>query len=353
VGISKGVSPLAIMLVLAGLTVPTTLLLGSGAGASEFGASHGKVHVLTYNPKVPPASAGCHGAKASPGGGEQLPLTVSSGGDGNVAATVNVCVDRRGPFPFILDSGAGITTINAGLASRLHLSTIGAAQANGAGCATKSSIVKIDSWSVDGLPLTSQVLTAEKIPGFGGKGQPVGLLGNDVLSRFGAVRINFDSHTLVLPGPEGAPLSTSTFTGPKGPVPTELTQGHGVVIPAQASIGLIDDYLKVSVTFGTQPANWFVVDTGTSRTTVDPALTKAASLATTNLADSGETACSTYTSPIVHSGSWSVPGLKLRPQLVDSDNVGVSSVGGILGADTLAHEKWVVLDYTDGLVVLG
>ena len=59
------------------------------------------------------------------------------------------------------------------------------------------------------------------------------------------------------------------------------------------------------------------------------------------------------TAPIVQSGSWSVSGLALRPQLVDSLGTGVSSDAGILGADTLAHEKWVVLDYTGGLIVFG
>ena len=54
-----------------------------------------------------------------------MPLTVSSGDGGQVAATVNVCVDGHGPFPFLLDSGAGQTFINAGLAHRLHLATLG------------------------------------------------------------------------------------------------------------------------------------------------------------------------------------------------------------------------------------
>jgi len=55
----------------------------------------------------------------------------------------------------------------------------------------------------------------------------------------------------------------------------------------------------------------------------------------------------------VQSGSWSLSGSALRPQLLESGNIGFSMYAGILGADTLAHEKWVVLDYTGGLVVLG
>jgi hypothetical protein len=148
-------------------------------------------------------------------------------------------------------------------------------------------------------------------------------------------------------------LSTSTFTGPKDPVPTELTKGQGVVVPAETMTGPNNDYLSVPVHFGEQPSKWFAVDTGTSRTTLDPSVSKEGSLTATDLADRYDTVCSVIMSPIVQSGSWSMSGVALRPQLLDSANVGYSSYAGILGADTLAHEKWVVLDYTGGLVVLG
>ena len=63
------------------------------------------------------------------------------------------------------------------------------------------------SWSLDGVGLAPQQLTAATLPQIGGKGEPVGLLGSDVLARFGAVRIDFAAGALVLPGPEGAPLA--------------------------------------------------------------------------------------------------------------------------------------------------
>jgi len=338
-----------------GASLAPGLVVGPGGGASERSSSpHPRIVSLNFNPKVPPATSGCHGAKSLPGGGYQLPLTISSGGDGNVAVTVNVCVDGHGPFPFFLDSGAGQTHISAGLADRLHLATISRSRGTGiGGCIDNYSVVMVDSWSADGLPLTSQSISADTEPGMGGKGEPVGLLGNDVLSRFGAVRIDFDPGALVLPGPERAPLGTSTFIGPKAPVPAELTKGQGEVVPAEASIGPVNDYLNVLVRFGDQPSNWFVVDTGTSRTQVDPWVSKEGSLRATDLADSTDTVCSVLMTPIVQSGSWSMSGLVLRPQLVDSGNIGSSSIAGIVGADTLAHKKWVVLDYTGGLVVLG
>ncbi len=87
--------------------------------------------------------------------------------------------------------------------------------------------MSVDAWSLDGIDLAPQQLTAATLPQMGGKGEPDGLLGSDVLSRFGAVRIDFAAGALILPGPEGAPLAQSSpFTGPQGPAPATLTQGE-------------------------------------------------------------------------------------------------------------------------------
>ena len=83
------------------------------------------------------------------------------------------------------------------------------------------------AWSLDGVPLAAQQITAATLPQMGGKGEPDGLLGSDVLSRFGGIRVDFGAGALVLPGPEGAPLAQSSqFTGPRGAVPTALTKGR-------------------------------------------------------------------------------------------------------------------------------
>ena len=121
-----------------------------------------------------------------------MPLTVSTVA-GQVAETVNVCIGGQGPFPFVLDSGAGQSTIDAGLADRLHLASAGAAsEFAGVGLHRHGPAGgRRASWSVDGVALAPQQLTAATLPQIGGKGEPVGLLGSDVLARFGAVRIDF------------------------------------------------------------------------------------------------------------------------------------------------------------------
>jgi hypothetical protein len=307
---------------------------------------------------LPPAVTGCHGATAAADGGERVPLTVSVVA-GQVAETADVCLDGKGPYPFILDSGAGQSTIDAGLAQRLHLASAGAAtEFAGVGCTGTAQPVSVDTWSLDGVPLAAQELTAATLPQMGGKGEPDGLLGSDVLSRFGAVRIDFDAGALIMPGPEGAPLSQSSpYTGPQGAVPASLLQGEsGTTVPLTVTPVPGDVSLGVAVRFGGGRRRYFIVDTGSSQSVVSSGVARAQSLANTDLAQRQSTVCSVITVPLVHSGPWTVPGLTLHPQLIGSTNFGTISLSGtqgLLGSDQLRRYGWVIMDYAGGQLVLG
>ena len=306
---------------------------------------------------LPPASTGCTGTSVRPGGQATVPLTVSTV-QGQVAESLNVCLDGKGPFPFVLDSGAGQSTIDAGLAHRLHLASDGApTQFAGVGCTGTAHPVSSGAWSLDGVDLAPQQLTAATLPQMGGKGEPDGLLGSDVLARFGAVRIDFASGALILPGSEGQPLEdTSQYTGPTGPPPVALTGGAGTTVPLTVTPVQGDVSLGVAVRFGGGPRRSFVVDTGSSQSVVAISIARAQSLAATDLAERQATVCSVITVPLVHSGPWSVPGVALHHQLIGATNFGPVSLGGIeglLGSDQLKRYGWVVLDYTGGRLVLG
>jgi predicted aspartyl protease len=277
-----------------------------------------------------------------------------------VAETADVCLDGKGPYPFILDSGAGQSTIDAGLAQRLHLASAGAAtEFAGVGCTGSAQPVSVDTWSLDGVPLAAQELTAATLPQMGGKGEPDGLLGSDVLSRFGAVRIDFDAGALLVPGLEGAPLvQASLYTGPQGAaVPAALLQGQtGTTVPLTVTPVPGDVSLSVAVRFAGGSRREFVVDTGSSQTVVASSVSRAERLQGTDLAQRQSTVCSDITVPLVHSGSWSVPGLSLHPQLIGSTNFGTISLSGtqgLLGSDQLRRYGWVILDYAGGQLVLG
>ena len=334
------------------------MLAACGSGGSRE-ASAARVHVqpeVTF--ALPPAADGCAAATALPGGGSKVPIEVSTVA-GQVAELVNVCIAGQGPLPFVLDSGAGQSTIDARLARRLHLPAAGQPETfAGVNCTGTARPVSVGQWSLEGVDLAPQELTSATLPQIGGKGEPVGLLGSDVLSRFGAVRIDFAAGDLLLPGPQGQPLpSEASYTGPTGPAPSSvLTQGGGTTVPVTVSPLPGDVSLSVRVRFGAGSRRSFVVDTGSSQSVVSTSLARAESLRRTDLAQRQATVCSVITVPLVHSGQWSVPGQPLYPQLVGNTSFGAISLGGtqgLLGSDQLKRYGWVVLDYTGGRLVLG
>ncbi len=339
-----------------GLLLGVTLAACGGGGAP---ASATHVHVEPeVNFTLPPAADGCTAATPVPGGGTRVPVEVSTVA-GQVAELVNVCIGGRGPFPFVLDSGAGQSTIDARLARRLRLASAGRpTEFAGVNCTGTARPVSVGQWSLEGVDLAPQTLTSATLPQIGGNGEPVGLLGSDVLARFGAVRIDFTASALVLPGPQGQPLpNESPYTGPVGPPPSALlTQGGGTAVPVTVSPVPGDVSLSVPVRFAGGPRRSFVVDTGSSQSVVSSPVARAESLPRTDLAQRQATVCSVITVPLVHSGAWSVPGQSLYPQLVGATSFGTISLTGtqgLLGSDQLKRYGWVVLDYSGGRLVLG
>jgi len=309
---------------------------------------------------LPPATAGCGGATVLAGGADRIPITVSTVA-GQVSEMVNVCIAGRGPYPFVLDSGAGESIIDRRLATQLRLARDGSpTEFGGVGCTGSAQPVGITAWSVAGVTLAPQEVTAATLPDFGGAGQPVGLLGSDVLSRFGAVRLDFTTQTLTFGGPEGPMPSdkAADVHGPTGPAPSAvLTQGEaGTTVPLTVVLTPGDVSLDVRARFGDGHANTFVVDTGSSQSVVAESLVKSAHLASTNLAQRQPTVCSTITAPLVHSGRWSIPGVQLHPQLLGAVNFGPISLdgtAGLIGSDQLRRFGWVIFDYGGGRLVLG
>ena len=170
---------------------------------------------------------GCHGATRTRPAGRSA--TDGERRAGQVAEMADVCIGGEGPYPFILDTGAGQSTIDAGLAHRLHLASAGARPSSPvSGAPAPRSPSRWTRGRSTGSPSSGQQLTAATLPQMGGKGEPDGLLGSDVLSRFGAIRVDFvGAGTLILPGPEGAPLTQSSpFTGPQGVPPARSCRGR-------------------------------------------------------------------------------------------------------------------------------
>lgn len=125
-----------------------------------------------------------------------IPLVILKAKDGEVLALAKVTIHGRA-FPFLIDTGSSKTLVDVALARKLHLRTIGKPiKVTGVGCSTTASKVRLNRWSIGGQPLPSIVATSSVVAG--ANGQALGLLGSDVLSRFGAIEIDYAHGLLTL-----------------------------------------------------------------------------------------------------------------------------------------------------------
>ena len=192
--------------------VPRRLLALAVVVVACFAAGCGSTQVNLVDPTytVTATNPGCAGSHNGPGGSTIIPISVTRFGAESLES-LDVCINHRGPYPFILDTGAATSFISANVAQRLKLPWVGPATGTqGAGCTSSARPAKVTHWEVAGLTLKPQEVLVQDIAGFGTKGSPYGLLGSDVWSRFGALRIDFLHHQAVVPGDEGpAPTTTS------------------------------------------------------------------------------------------------------------------------------------------------
>jgi len=125
-----------------------------------------------------------------------IPLVILKAKDGETLAVARVIVHGHA-FPFLIDTGSSKTLVNTELARKLHLKTVGRPiNVTGVGCSESASKVRLSGWSIGGQSLPSIVATSSTIAGSGGK--PFGLLGSDVLSKFGAIGLDYAHGQLTL-----------------------------------------------------------------------------------------------------------------------------------------------------------
>jgi predicted aspartyl protease len=125
-----------------------------------------------------------------------VPLLVITARDGEVVALAKVVIHGRA-FPFVIDTGASRTLVDLSLARQLHLRTVGKpTKVSGVGCTSASRNVRLARWRVGGQPLPAIIATSTKVSFAGGRA--IGLLGSDVLARFGAARLDYRHAELTL-----------------------------------------------------------------------------------------------------------------------------------------------------------
>lgn len=125
-----------------------------------------------------------------------IPLEILKAKDGETLAVALVIVHGH-PFPFLIDTGSSKTLVDTALARKLHLKTVGRPiNVTGVGCSESARKVRLARWSIGGQALPNIVATSSMIAGANGKA--FGLLGSDVLSKFGAIGIDYAHAQLTL-----------------------------------------------------------------------------------------------------------------------------------------------------------
>jgi predicted aspartyl protease len=276
------------------------------------------------------------------------------------AEVVPVCIAGQGPFPFIVDTGAAASVVSTTLADQLQLAAEGSPIAvGGVGCSGTVQPVTVPSWSVGPVQLGGQLLLSTGLAVPTAHGASIdGLIGSDVLSRFGAVRFDFQRHQLVVAGAEGhASDGTPTSAAVAAADNAQATlAGTGLWAQIAVHVQWHGPYAQAQVPVRIGGATHeFVLDTGAALSAVSPTTARAASL--TRLGGQAQLTgigCTT-TVALYKSGTWSVGGDPLRPQAVAEVSVtgGQSDVAGLLGSDALTRFPWFVLNYDGGRLLLG
>ena len=326
-----------------------------GAGQLQLGA------VLRYRVGTLVAeSPGCDlfAIPARPDDANLRPDTSPANG-GSVRVLVSMCVDGSGPFPFVMDTGAPSTLFDTHFLDHVRLSANGpVGLLRQPRCTVVVIHDSVQRWSIGPIGLTAQPVSVIRMPGFGLAGQPMGVLGSDVLSRFGAVRVDYDAQRLTVAGLEGqSSVPGTSVNGPtSAPVPQGLLgPGMPTVLPLDVSTSTTGTSVMTAVTFDGRGPFPFDVATGAANSAVAAGLVAQQGLVETGQTEPVRSFGCFRSAPVVKSGPWAIGAVALLPRLLTAA-VSVTSPAqaeGLLGSDVLGDYGWVVLDYRSGSLLLG
>jgi predicted aspartyl protease len=253
-----------------------------------------------------------------------------------------VQVNDRGPFEFILDTGAGTSLLSSELAKQLKTTVLGSKEGQSAGGAVSVSLAKVASLAVGEAKLEDVDVGIVDLTHIGNTiGAKIdGDLGYNFLKHF-RVTINYHSCDIHFDDPKR--IETFGRTA-KTEVPIRLAN------PAKPLI-LVDVHVN-----GRGPFQ-FAIDTGTSTTAMTPELAKQLGISTSPIGG-GTTAGAHVDVTAGKVKSFQVGGARIDKMAVvvaDFFPMLSSAVGarldGIVGYNFLREHR-VVIDYPSGTLSL-
>jgi len=138
-------------------------------------------------------------AATSSGSAISIPVRVVHDGAGGTAILVGVTIGGKGPFTFVLDTGAESSLIDSATAKRLGLKVTGGPHPiSGIGGVQQAVPVELKDWHADTLRLPALTMDSASFAGDRLGNNIRGLLGSDVLSQFGIITIDYAGGTLTV-----------------------------------------------------------------------------------------------------------------------------------------------------------
>ena len=173
-----------------------------------------EVYALQVNAEIPEADF------ARPGRGEQdfhfpngvdslvIPMNMAGG-----HVSLDVSVNGKGPYRFLLDSGAGTTFISEELGRELGLESQGEFPVVGGGGYNGMGLAAIDSLNIGQLSLYLERISLIDLSVLtsGGNKEPQGIVGYDFFARF-PLRFDFAGEKMIVYKPEHDPFPDSGLT---------------------------------------------------------------------------------------------------------------------------------------------
>jgi hypothetical protein len=281
---------------------------------------------------------------------ETVALAVQHSGTGAIVEAA-VCIGGQGPYPFAIASGTGTSVVTPSLASALQLAATGSRLAlRGVTCTTTAPLVRVPSWSLGPLSLAGQDVVVASVPTLGLAYPPVGLIGSDVLSRFGAVRIDYQGERLVLATAEEAPpASTVIILGDAStqPTPALVLSAHPHGSPLSILLSPTGTLVSAAVSFG-GGAEQFAVDSGSVSSSLAPDLQVRLRLSPAGATATLSGAGCRGSGAELKSGAWALPGVQLPETFLVTQPIAGptnSEIVGVVGSDVFASFGSVVIDY--------
>jgi predicted aspartyl protease len=266
---------------------------------------------------------------------------------------VAVCINHHGPYPFIVDTGANVTVISSTLAAKLGLRTYGTNLLHGVGGSAAAKSTTLAQWSMGNVPMHAEQIETLPPSEFAVSRVADGFIGTDVLSRFGAIEIDYNVDALRLAEPEQAFLRVaSPSSSSHAPLATTFDPEGAQILGLRIGPG---EAPFVVGHFSNGKSCPLLIDSGAEFSLVSPAGLAKLALRPLHSALAVQGIGSPTDLPAFASGPWSLVAHRLLPEMTMYETrffQEIPNACGTVGSIALSLLQYVIIDFQDGAFLI-